>query len=70
MLQGICFRKGVFGVLLVLCLLADGSRYWDNEEQTKKVMRPDPEDASIVWMHTGDEGIIDEEGYLRSKSLT
>ncbi|KAG6379668.1 hypothetical protein JVT61DRAFT_10188 [Boletus reticuloceps] len=42
--------------------------YWRDEEQTKKVMRPDPEDESVVWMHTGDEGIIDEEGYLRSTS--
>ncbi|KAF8553800.1 acyl-CoA synthetase [Imleria badia] len=39
--------------------------YWEDEEQTKKVMRPDPKDESVVWMHTGDEGIIDEEGYLR-----
>lgn len=33
-------------------------------------MRPDPEDESVVWMHTGDEAIIDEEGYLRSASVT
>ncbi|KAF8122696.1 hypothetical protein EV363DRAFT_1359496 [Boletus edulis] len=39
--------------------------YWRDEEQTKKAMQPDPEDESVVWMHTGDEGIIDEEGYLR-----
>ncbi|KAH7882410.1 hypothetical protein F5I97DRAFT_1939445 [Phlebopus sp. FC_14] len=39
--------------------------YWEDEEQTKKVMRKDPEDESVVWMHTGDEGIMDEEGYLR-----
>lgn len=39
--------------------------YWDDEEQTQKVMRTDPDDPSTVWMHTGDEGIMDEEGYLK-----
>ncbi|KIJ63176.1 hypothetical protein HYDPIDRAFT_113780 [Hydnomerulius pinastri MD-312] len=39
--------------------------YWEDEEQTKQVMRQDPEDESTVWMHTGDEGIMDDEGYLR-----
>lgn len=28
----------------------------------------DPKDASTLWMHTGDEAIMDEEGYLRSES--
>lgn len=48
----------------------ESGRYWEDEDQTKKVMRPDPEDESVVWMHTGDEGIIDEEGYLKSKSMS
>ncbi|KAI0674518.1 acyl-CoA synthetase [Trametes maxima] len=37
--------------------------YWDDPEQTARVMVPDEE--GTVWMHTGDEGIMDEEGYLR-----
>lgn len=39
--------------------------YWEDEEQTQKAMRADPDDPSTVWMHTGDEGIMDEEGYLK-----
>ncbi|KAJ7637134.1 hypothetical protein FB45DRAFT_789374 [Roridomyces roridus] len=38
--------------------------YWGDEEQTRQVMRTDPVDGTL-WMHTGDEGIMDEEGYLR-----
>ncbi|KAJ6590598.1 hypothetical protein DFH09DRAFT_1026692 [Mycena vulgaris] len=38
--------------------------YWGDEAQTRQVMRVDPEDGT-VWMHTGDEGILDDEGYLR-----
>ncbi|KAJ7234640.1 hypothetical protein B0H12DRAFT_1327657 [Mycena haematopus] len=37
--------------------------YWGDEEQTKQVMRTD--ENGTLWMHTGDEGIMDEEGYLR-----
>ncbi|RPD78859.1 acyl-CoA synthetase [Lentinus tigrinus ALCF2SS1-7] len=37
--------------------------YWNDEEQTKRVMQRDAE--GTMWMHTGDEGIMDEEGYLR-----
>lgn len=57
-------------VFLVFVFFPESGRYWEDEDQTKKVMRPDPEDGSIVWMHTGDEGIMDEEGYLRSTSMT
>ncbi|KAI0634863.1 acyl-CoA synthetase [Trametes polyzona] len=37
--------------------------YWEDPEQTARVMRPD--ENGTVWMHTGDEGIMDEEGYLK-----
>lgn len=43
----------------------DMRRYWNDPEQTARVMQPDEEGR--IWMHTGDEGIMDEEGYLRSK---
>jgi long-subunit acyl-CoA synthetase (AMP-forming) len=42
------------------------SRYWQDEENTKQVTSRDEVDGQI-WMHTGDEGIMDEEGYLRSE---
>jgi long-subunit acyl-CoA synthetase (AMP-forming) len=44
---------------VVLC------RYWNEEIQTRQVMKKDEE--GTLWMSTGDEGIMDEEGYLRSK---
>ncbi|KAJ3567841.1 hypothetical protein NP233_g6099 [Leucocoprinus birnbaumii] len=37
--------------------------YWDDEAQTKQVMKQDEE--GTLWMWTGDEGIMDEEGYLK-----
>ena len=41
--------------------------YWNDEEQTAQVMKRDAE--GTLWMHTGDEGIMDDEGYLRSTFL-
>ncbi|KAI0827140.1 acyl-CoA synthetase [Trametes gibbosa] len=37
--------------------------YWDDPEQTAQAMQADGE--GTVWMRTGDEGMMDEEGYLR-----
>ncbi|KAJ5280532.1 hypothetical protein N7478_005904 [Penicillium angulare] len=37
--------------------------YWKNEEKTAEVMRKD--ENGLLWMHTGDEGIIDQEEYLQ-----
>lgn len=39
------------------------SGYWENEDKTKEVMVTD--DEGRLWMATGDEGSMDEDGYLR-----
>jgi len=38
--------------------------YWEDPEQTASVMRRHP-GSDDLWMHTGDEVTMDEEGYLR-----
>ncbi|OGM49287.1 hypothetical protein ABOM_004146 [Aspergillus bombycis] len=35
--------------------------YWRNAAQTRKVMKRD--ENGVLWMHTGDEAMIDDEGY-------
>ena len=35
--------------------------YWKNEEKTKEAMKQDAN--KILWMHTGDEGILDADGF-------
>ncbi|KZV72076.1 acetyl-CoA synthetase-like protein [Peniophora sp. CONT] len=37
--------------------------YWGDPEHTAQVMRHDSE--GTLWMHTGDEAVLDSEGYLR-----
>lgn len=37
--------------------------YWEDEEHTNAVMKKD--ETGTLWMHTGDEAIMDEEGYVR-----
>lgn len=37
--------------------------YWNDEKQTQSVMKKDK--SGELWMHTGDEAILDEEGYLK-----
>jgi len=36
--------------------------YWEDVERTKEVLYPDTN--GVMWMHTGDEASIDEDGYV------
>ncbi|KAF9523259.1 acyl-CoA synthetase [Crepidotus variabilis] len=48
-------------ILVAGYLLQKG--YWNDQNQTEQVMKEDQD--GTLWMHTGDEGIMDEEGYLK-----
>ncbi|KAF2184051.1 acyl-CoA synthetase/AMP-acid ligase-like protein II [Zopfia rhizophila CBS 207.26] len=37
--------------------------YWGDEKRTREVLVPDQD--GILWMHTGDEASMDEEGYVK-----
>lgn len=39
--------------------------YWGDAARTAEVMVPDPDDPAKVWMLTGDEASMDEEGYVK-----
>lgn len=39
-------------------------QYWGDPAKTAEVMVPDAEEPSKMWMHTGDEASIDEQGYV------
>lgn len=45
--------------------LCSSKRYWNDPKQTDSVMRRYPDDPETLWMHTGDQVIMDEEGYLQ-----
>ncbi|EKM57015.1 uncharacterized protein PHACADRAFT_194590 [Phanerochaete carnosa HHB-10118-sp] len=53
---------GMPGKLLVSGYLLQAG-YWNDPKQTAQVMRRDAN--STLWMHTGNEGVMDEDGYLR-----
>jgi acyl-CoA synthetase (AMP-forming)/AMP-acid ligase II len=35
--------------------------YWDDDSKTNEVMKED--ENGVLWMHAGDEGFVDSEGY-------
>ncbi|KAF2029107.1 acetyl-CoA synthetase-like protein [Setomelanomma holmii] len=37
--------------------------YWGDEKRTREHLVPD--DTGVLWMHTGDEASMDEEGYIK-----
>ena len=39
--------------------------YWKDPKRTDEAMERHPDEPDIVWMRTGDIGIMDEEGYVR-----
>lgn len=56
-----------YGELGEICSLTDTSLlyYQDNEEETKKIIQTHPDGKS--WIHTGDLGYIDEDGFVHLK---
>ncbi|SOV05405.1 related to Long-chain-fatty-acid--CoA ligase [Ustilago sp. UG-2017a] len=39
--------------------------YWKDPRRTNEAMEKHPDEPDIVWMRTGDIGIMDQEGYVR-----
>ncbi|TFK20517.1 acyl-CoA synthetase [Coprinopsis marcescibilis] len=60
--EGKVVQVGVAGELLVAGYLLQKG-YWEDPKQTSDAMKKDNE--GTLWMHTGDEAIMDEEGYVR-----
>jgi acyl-coenzyme A synthetase/AMP-(fatty) acid ligase len=64
-----CYRRGELSIATMFPFWRAHMfhRYWEDEGHTNAVMKKD-EDGTL-WIHTGDEGIMDEEGYLKSVSI-
>ncbi|CAE6467966.1 unnamed protein product [Rhizoctonia solani] len=60
--QGAIVPVGVSGELCISGYLLQKG-YWDNPEQTSSVMKSD--ESGTIWMHTGDQAVLDSEGYLK-----
>lgn len=58
--NGEVLKKGERGELCTSGFILQ-TGYWNNSEKTKEVMRYDED--GILWMHTGDEAVIDKDGY-------
>ena len=39
--------------------------YWNDPDRTAEVVLPDSDGSGKVWMHTGDEASMDQEGYIK-----
>lgn len=37
--------------------------YWNDEKQTNEVLQRHPDEPDILWMRTGDLGVLDKDGY-------
>ncbi len=53
-----------FGVMGEICMQCSSRMlgYYENEEETNKLFRTHPDGS--VWIHTGDLGYIDEDGFI------
>jgi acyl-CoA synthetase (AMP-forming)/AMP-acid ligase II len=58
--QGSIVPRGVRGELCTSGYALQKG-YWQNEAKTKEAMKTD--ENGILWMHTGDEGMIAQDGY-------
>ncbi|BFZ62182.1 hypothetical protein YB2330_003264 [Saitoella coloradoensis] len=60
--EGNIVPTGTFGELWTAgyCLQTD---YWRNPEKTAEVMTTD--ENGLLWMHTGDEAVMDDDGYIK-----
>lgn len=54
--------RGVRGELCVAGYLLQKG-YWQNPKKTAEVMIKDAD--GVLWMHTGDEVVLDDEGYCK-----